>query len=56
MKTEDLPQGTFEITRWISDAGGTAYIMNDPAEQAAVTVGKGLGKIELKTRCERHKA
>jgi hypothetical protein len=46
VKREDLPQGTFEITRWVSDAGGVAYIMNDPAEQTAVTVSKGLGKIE----------
>jgi hypothetical protein len=46
VKREDLPQGTFEITRWVSDASGVAYIMNDPAEQTAVTVSKGLGKIE----------
>lgn len=43
---EALPQGTFEITRWVSDADGVAYIMNDPAEQTAVTVSKGLGKID----------
>ena len=45
MKKEDLSQGTFEITKWVSDAEGVAYIMHDPAEQMPVTVSKGLGRI-----------
>ena len=45
MEKEDLPQGTFEITKWVSDSDGVAYIMNDPAEQMPVTVSKGLGRI-----------
>lgn len=44
VQREDLPQGTFEITKWVSDADGVAYIMNDPAEQMPVTVSEGLGR------------
>jgi len=46
IKREDLPQGTYKITKWVSDADGTAYIMDDTAEQTAVTVSEGFGKKE----------
>jgi hypothetical protein len=46
IKREDLPQRTYEITRWVSDANGMAYIMKDPAQQRPVTVGRGQGKKE----------
>lgn len=44
IRKEDLPQAAFEITRWISDAGGIAYLMKDPATQRSVTVSGGPGK------------
>jgi hypothetical protein len=46
IEREDLPQGTYEITKWVSDADGTAYIMDDTASQTPVSVSKGLGKTE----------
>jgi hypothetical protein len=47
IKREDLPPGMYEITRWVSDANGIAYIMKDPSEQTPVTLSEGLGKKEL---------
>lgn len=43
---KDLPEGPFETIKWVSDAGATAFIMNDPTGQRPVTVSKGLGKTE----------
>jgi hypothetical protein len=43
---QDLPQGTYEITKWLSDAHGIAYIMDDTAVGVPVTVSKGFGKKE----------
>lgn len=44
MRQEEWPQGTFEVTRWVSDAGGTAYILRHPAGSTAFKVSEGLGK------------
>jgi len=46
IKREDLPQSTYEITMWVSDANGMAYIMNDPAQLRSVTVSRGQGRKE----------
>lgn len=46
IRTEDLPQGTYEIIRWLSDAGASALILKDPAGQTPVIVNRGLGKTE----------
>jgi hypothetical protein len=46
IEREDLPQGTYEITKWVSDANGTAYIMHDTAAQTPASVSKGFGKAE----------
>lgn len=41
---EDIPQGTYEITRWMSDAQGMAVILDDPAEQTSLRISRGLGE------------
>jgi hypothetical protein len=46
MDPKDLPRATFEVTKWTSDAHGAAYIFDDPAEGASLTVTSGLGKKE----------
>jgi hypothetical protein len=46
MDPKDLPRATFEVTKWTSDAHGTAYIFDDPAEGTSITVTSGLGKKE----------
>jgi hypothetical protein len=43
---KDLPQATFEVTKWVSDANAPAYILDDPAEPTPVIVNAGLGKKE----------
>jgi hypothetical protein len=43
---KDIPQATFEVTKWMSDANAAAYILDDPAETTPVTVSAGLGKKE----------
>lgn len=43
---KDLPRATFEVTKWVSDANGAAYILDDPAEATPVVVNAGLGKRE----------
>lgn len=48
IENKDLPSGFFKITGWISDAGGTAYIMIDPSGHIPVTIGRGLGTLEEK--------
>jgi hypothetical protein len=44
----DLPQATFEVTKWTSDANGAAYILDDPAETTPMIVTAGLGKREAR--------
>lgn len=44
LKQEEWPQGTFEITSWVSDAGGTACILRHPAGSTAFKVSEGLGR------------
>jgi hypothetical protein len=46
IEREDLPHGAYEVTKWVSDADGTAYIMHDTAAQTPVSVSKGFGKTE----------
>jgi len=46
MDPKDLPRATFEVTKWVSDAYGTAYILDDPAEGTPIIVHAGLGKKE----------
>ena len=46
IKKEDLPQGTYEIVQWTSDANGVAYILIDPSKQMPVRVSEGLGRKE----------
>jgi hypothetical protein len=46
MAPKDLPRASFEITKWASDANGTAYILDDPAEATPIIVNAGLGKKE----------
>ena len=41
-----LPQATFEVTKWVSDANAAAYVLDDPAEATPVIVNAGLGKKE----------
>lgn len=41
---EDIPQGTYEITMWMSDAQGMAVILDDPAEQTSLRISRGLGE------------
>jgi hypothetical protein len=43
---QDVPQGTYDITKWVSDADGIAYIMRNTAVPTPVRVSKGLGKNE----------
>lgn len=43
---QDLPQGTYEIIKWVSDAHGIAYIMVDTAAGVPVNVSKWFGKKE----------
>ena len=43
---KDLPRTTYDITKWVSDANGTAYILDDPAEATPIIVNAGLGKRE----------
>jgi hypothetical protein len=43
---KDLPHATFEVTKWVSDASGAAYILDDPAEATPLIVNAGLGKRE----------
>jgi len=46
MDPKDLPGATFEVTKWVSDANGAAYILDDPAEATPIIVNAGLGKKE----------
>ena len=46
LNPKDLPQAAFEVTKWTSDAGGAAYILDDPAETTPMLVTAGLGKRE----------
>ena len=46
LNPKDLPQATFEVTKWTSDADGAAYILDDPAETTPMLVSAGLGKRE----------
>jgi hypothetical protein len=46
MDPKDLPRATFEVTKWVSDANGAAYILDDPAEATPIIVNAGLGKKE----------
>ncbi|MBN2033637.1 MAG: hypothetical protein JW836_10195 [Deltaproteobacteria bacterium] len=46
IRKEELPQGVYEIIKWVSDAGGIAYIMDNPSEQTPVIVNRGMGKKE----------
>jgi hypothetical protein len=46
MDPKDIPRATFEVTKWTSDANGAAYIFDDPAEGASITIHSGLGKKE----------
>ena len=46
LNSKDLPQATFEVTKWTSDANGTAYILDDPTEATPMIVTAGLGKRE----------
>jgi hypothetical protein len=46
MDPKDLPRATFQVTKWVSDANGTAYIFLDPAEGTPIIVHAGLGKKE----------
>ena len=41
---EDIPQGAYEITTWMSDARGMAVILDDPAEQTPLRISRGLGE------------
>jgi hypothetical protein len=54
MDPKDLPRATFEVTRWISDANGAAYILDDPAEATPIVVIAGLGKDEAMGLREPH--
>ena len=42
----DLPRATFQVTKWVSDANGAVYILDDPAEATPIIVSAGLGKRE----------
>jgi hypothetical protein len=44
IQKENIPQGTYEITKWMSDAQGLAVILDDPAEQTSLKVSQGLGQ------------
>jgi len=46
MDPKDLPRATFEVTKWVSDANGAAYILDDPAKTTPIMVNAGLGKKE----------
>ena len=46
MDPKDLPRATFEVTKWTSDANGTAYVLDDPAEATPIILNSGLGKKE----------
>lgn len=54
MDPKDLPRATFEVTKWVSDANGAAYILDDPAETTPVIVNAGLGKREAMGLREPH--
>jgi hypothetical protein len=41
-----MHRATFEVTKWVSDANGAAYILDDPAETTPLLVNAGLGKKE----------
>jgi len=45
--SKDLPQATFEVTKWASDANAEAYILDDPAEGTPMAVRAGMGKKEF---------
>lgn len=47
LNSTDLPRTTFEVTKWTSDATGTAYLLDDPAETTPLIVPAGLGKREV---------
>jgi|GEM_PF-1789939 len=44
---KDLPRATFEVTKWVSDAQGAAYILDDPAEATPIIVNAGMGRKEI---------
>jgi hypothetical protein len=46
MDPKDMPRATFEVTKWTSDANGTAYVLDEPAEATPIIVNAGLGKRE----------
>ncbi len=46
MDPNGLPQATFEVTKWTSDAYGAAYIFGDPVEGSSITITSGLGRKE----------
>ena len=54
MDPKDLPRATFEVTKWVSDANGAAYILDDPAEATPILVNAGLGKKEAMGSREPH--
>ncbi len=46
MDPKGMPRATFEVTKWVSDANGAAYLLDDPAEATPMIVNAGLGKKE----------
>jgi hypothetical protein len=54
MDPKDMPRATFEVTKWVSDANGAAYILDDPAEATPIIVNAGLGKKEAMGLREPH--
>lgn len=46
MDPKGMPRATFEVTKWVSDAAGAAYILDVPAGATPILVNAGLGKKE----------
>jgi hypothetical protein len=46
MDPKGMPRAFFEVTKWVSDANGAAYLLDDPAEATPMIVNAGLGKKE----------
>ncbi|MCU0595529.1 MAG: hypothetical protein MUC98_08735 [Desulfobacterota bacterium] len=54
MDPKGMPRATFEVTKWVSDANGAAYVLDDPAETTPIIVHAGLGQKEILGSKEPH--
>jgi hypothetical protein len=44
IEPNQLLESPFEVTRWTSDAGGLAYVLDNPDDETPITVSQGYGK------------